>query len=101
MESLAKTWNVMQIIKFLKFQVGIISLDSQDPRILEMCKKCQRPCEWTIYQEQRLFKVLGAYKNRWLFVAKETSRTKSPPSDAWKGGKEPAFSFLHLLQLLR
>ena len=28
--------NVMQLIKFLKFQVGIISLDSQDPRILEI-----------------------------------------------------------------
>ena len=34
---------------------------------------------------QHLFKVLGAYKNRWVFVAKETSRTKSPPSDAWEG----------------
>ena len=34
---------------------------------------------------QHLFKVLGTYKNRWVFVAKETSRTKSPPSDAWEG----------------
>ena len=50
-ESLAQTWDVMQIVKFLKFQVGIISLDSQDPRILEMCKKCRRPCHWTIYPE--------------------------------------------------
>ena len=41
----------LQIVKFLKFQVGIISLDSQDPRILEMCKKCRRPCHWMIYQE--------------------------------------------------
>ena len=31
---------------------------------------------------QRLLKVLSAYKNRWLFLTKETSRTKSPPSDA-------------------
>ena len=37
---------------------------------------------------QCLFKVLGAYKNRWLFVTKETSRTKSPPSNAWEGGRE-------------
>ena len=51
MESLTETWNVMQIVKFLNFQVGIISLDSQDPRILEMCKKCRRPCHRTIYQE--------------------------------------------------
>ena len=50
-ESLAQTWNVMQIVKFLKFQLGIISLDSEDPQILEMCKKCRRPCHWTIYQE--------------------------------------------------
>ena len=41
----------MQIVKFLKFKVGIISLDSQDPRILEMCEKCRRRCHWTIYQE--------------------------------------------------
>ena len=41
--------NVMQIVKS---QVGIISLDSQDPRILEICKKARRrPCHWTIYQE--------------------------------------------------
>ena len=50
-ESLTETWNVMQVVKFFNFQVGIISLDSQDPRILEMCKKCRRPCHWTIYQE--------------------------------------------------
>ena len=51
-ESLAQTWNVMQIVKSLKFQVGIISLDSQDPRILEMGKKSSlRPYNWTIYQE--------------------------------------------------
>ena len=30
---------------------------------------------------------LDAYKNRWLFVTKETPRTKPPPSDAWEGGK--------------
>ena len=29
-----------------------------------------------------------AYKSRWLFVTKETSRTKSPPSNAWEGGRE-------------
>ena len=43
---------------------------------------------------QRLLEVLGAYKNRWLFVTKETSRTKSP-TDAWEGGRETASSFLH------
>ena len=31
---------------------------------------------------------LVAYKNRWLFVTKETSRTKPPPSDAWEGGRD-------------
>ena len=50
-ESLAQM-HVIQMVKFLKFQVGIISLDSQDPQILEICKKlCQRPSLWTIYQE--------------------------------------------------
>ena len=39
--------NVMQIAKFLKFQVGIISLDSQDPRILEICNK-SRATGWFI-----------------------------------------------------
>ena len=40
-ESLAQTWNVMQIVKFLKFQVGIISLDSQDPQILECARSIE------------------------------------------------------------
>ena len=28
-------------MQILKFQVGIISLDSQDPRVLEMLEKCR------------------------------------------------------------
>ena len=40
-------------MQILKFQVGIISLDSQDPRIFEMLEKMsrRRPCHWTTYQE--------------------------------------------------
>ena len=40
-------------MQILKFQVGIISLDSQDPRILEMLDKMsrRRSFHWTIYQE--------------------------------------------------
>ena len=37
---------------------------------------------------QHLLEVLSAYKIRWLFVTKETSKTKSPPSDAREGGRE-------------
>ena len=39
-------------MEIVKSQAGIISPDSQDPRILEICKKARRrPCHWTIYQE--------------------------------------------------
>ena len=49
---------------------------------------------------QHLFKVLVAYKNRWLFVIKETSRTKSPPSDAWEGGRETDNGLIEKLKYL-
>ena len=42
----------------LKFGINVMQLelfyilpDSQDPRILEICKKVKGPCHWTIYQE--------------------------------------------------
>ena len=34
-------------------------------------------------------------KSMVIFVTKETSRTKSPPSDTWEGRRETASSFLH------
>ena len=62
-ESLTETWNVMQIVKFLNFQVGIISLDSQDPRILEMCEghatgRFIRSCQLIIRAVQSLLSIV-------------------------------------------
>ena len=49
---------------------------------------CPRDLEIIEPGNTTFIKTFGAYKNRWLFVTKETSRMKPPPSDAWEGGKE-------------